>query len=150
MEDKPNKIDIPDSIESYTLTLFWGLTMKQIVLMFIATLLIGFGIFNIVSGNYVMLLVLLTMTALTLLGMVEIKGRNFYRYLMFIFAYYTTKPKVLIYHHYSISGRSRNEQKQLVYEQESNYKLFIIILIAVCTGVILLIATGIHLYHVAH
>lgn len=150
MEDKQTKIDIPDSIESYTVTLFWGLTMKQVVLMFIATLFIGFAIFNIVARNYFTALFMIIMSSLTLLDMVEIKGRTFYRYLLFIFIYYTTKPRVLIYHHFQISGKNRLSQKQLIYEQENNSKLFIIIFCAVIVGIIALILTGIHLYHVAH
>lgn len=150
MEDKQTKIDIPDSIESYTVTLFWGLTMKQVVLMFIATLFIGFAIFNIVARNYFTVMLMLIMSSLTLLEMVEIKGRTFYRYLLFVFMYYATKPRVLIYHHFQISGKNRLSQKQLIYEQENNFKLFIIIFCAVIVGVIALILTGIHLYHVAH
>ena len=150
MEDKQTKIDIPDSIESYTVTLFWGLTMKQVVLMFIATLFIGFAIFNIVARNYFTVMLMLIMSSLTLLEMVEIKGRTFYRYLLFVFMYYATKPRVLIYHHFQISGKNRLSQKQLIYEQENNFKLFIIIFCAVIVGVIALILTVIHLYHVAH
>ncbi len=150
MEDKQAKIDIPDSIESYSVTLFWGLTMKQIVLMFIATLFVGFGMFSVVAKNYPTLLLMLVMTGLTMLGMVEVKDRNFYRYLLFIFSYYKTKPRVLIYHHYSSSGLPHIKQKQLVYEQESNYKLLIIIVIAILIGLILLALISIYLYHVAH
>lgn len=150
MDDKQTKIDIPDSIESYSVTLFWGLTIKQIVLMFVATLFVGFGVFAVVAKNYTTLLLMLVMASLTMLGMVEVKGRNFFRYLLFIFSYYKTKPRVLIYHHYQISGRLPIQKKQLVYQKENNKKLLVIMFISLIVGIIVLILTGTYLYHVAH
>lgn len=150
MDDKQTKIDIPDSIESYSVTLFWGLTIKQIVLMFVATLFVGFGVFSIVARNYATLLLMLIMASLTMLGMVEVKGRNFFRYLLFIFTYYKAKPRVLIYHHYQISGQVQIQKRQLVYQKENNNKLLVIMFISLIVGIIVLVLTGIHLYHVAH
>lgn len=148
--DKQSKIDIPDSIESYSVTLFWGLTMKQVVLVFIATLFTGLAVFSLVSKNYLPTLGMLSMAALTLLAMVEVKGRNFYRYIAFIIAYYRSKPKVLIYNHYSTSGMATIKAKQLVYQQESNYKLFIILATSILLGIAILLLISIYLYHVVH
>ncbi|MFA5991651.1 MAG: PrgI family protein [Candidatus Doudnabacteria bacterium] len=148
--DKQSKIDIPESIEGYTVTLFWGLTVKQIILVFIATLFLGFGIFNLVSRRYVAMLGMFVMTSLSLLGIVELRGRNFYRHLMFIFSYYKNKPRVLIYNHYSASGTAAVQAKQLVYQKENNTKIFIIIFVALALGFLLLILIGEYLYHVIH
>lgn len=148
--DKQSKIDIPESIEGYTVTLFWGLTVKQIILVFIATLFLGFGIFNLVSRRYVAMLGMFVMTSLSLLGIVELRGRNFYRHLMFIFSYYKNKPRVLIYNHYSASGTATVQAKQLVYQKENNTKIFIIIFVAIALGFLLLILIGEYLYHVIH
>ncbi len=146
--DKELKIDIPESIEGYTITLFWGLTIKQIILVFAATLFVGFGIFSLVGRNFLSTLFMLIMATLCLLGMVSIRGRNFYRYILFIISYYKHKPRVLIYNHYSASGAPRQQAKQLVYQQENNNKILIIISIAICCGLALLVFIGIHLYHV--
>ncbi|HEX9503347.1 MAG TPA: PrgI family protein [Patescibacteria group bacterium] len=149
-EEKPSKIDIPESIESYRVTLFWGLTIKQIVLIFAATLFVGFGVFSLFSGDYFTMLGMLVMTSLILLGIVEIKGRNFYRYLLFIFSYYKTKPRVLIYNHYSTSGIATIQAKQLVYQKENNNKIFIIIFVFLIFSLLLLTLIGVNLYHVIH
>ncbi len=149
-EDKQSKIDIPESIEGYTVTLFWGLTIKQIVLVFIATLFVGFAIFSLVSGKILTTLLMLLMTGLSLLAMVEIKGRNFYRYLLFIFSYYKSKPRVLIYNHYSSSGMATIKATQLVYQKEDNNRIFIIIFAGMILGLALLSLIGIYLYHVIH
>ncbi len=148
--DKQSKIDIPESIEGYTVTLFWGLTVKQIILVFIATLFLGFGIFNLVSRRYAAMLGMFVMTSLSLLGIVELRGRNFYRHLMFIFSYYKNKRRVLIYNHYSASGTSAVQAKQLVYQKENNTKIFIIIFAVLALGFLLLILIGEYLYHVIH
>lgn len=147
-QDKQLKIDIPESVEGYTVTLFWGLTIKQIILVFIACLFVGFAIFSLASGNYMAVLGMLIMAGLSLLGMTSIRGRNFYRYILFIISYYKRKPRVLIYNHYSASGATEARTKQLVYHQENNNKLFIIISIAVCFGVVALVFIGIHISHV--
>src|SRR5665213_3242530 len=99
--DNQSKIDIPESIEGYKVTLFWGLTIKQVILVFIATLFVGFGVFCLVSHRLIAALCMGTMAALSLLAMAEVRGRNFYRHIWFIISYYKTKPQVLIYHHYS-------------------------------------------------
>jgi len=149
-EDKQTKIDIPDSIEGYKLTLFWGLTATQIVLVFIATLFTGFGIFALVSKHFATTAFMLIVTGLALLGIVEIRGRNFYHHLLFIFSYFKSKPRVLIYNHYSVSGDVHEQNKQLVYEQTSNTKTFITIFVALAIGLILLILIGVYIYHVIH
>lgn len=147
-DDKQLKIDIPESIDAYKVTLFWGMTVKQIVLVFIATLFVGFGIFAVVSKNYLAALGMFTMTTLCLLGIAEIKGRNFYRYLYFIFSYYKSKPRVLIYNHYSASGTATVQSKQLVYQEENNTKLFVLIFSFIGFGLLILSLIGVYLYHV--
>ena len=149
-EDKQSKIDIPDSIEGYRVTLFWGLTIKQIVLVFIAVLFVGFGVFSIVNNKQITAVAMFAMAALSLLAMAEIRGRNFYRHLYFIFSYYKTKPQVLIYHHYSTSGNSNAQAKQLVYQKQNNNKIFIIILLGLGFGLLLLVLVGEYIYHVVH
>jgi len=149
-EDKKTNIDIPESIEGYKLTLFWGLTIKQIILVFIATLFVGFGIFTLVSKQVITSIVMFFVTALALLGIVELRGRNFYRHLLFILSYYQTKPRVLIYNHFSTSGDAREQNKHLIYEQTSNTKTFVSILIALGIGLILLILIALYIYHVVH
>jgi hypothetical protein len=149
-ENKQFKIDIPESIEGYKVTLFWGLTIKQIVLVFIATLFVGFSIFSLVARNFLNALGLLLVAVLALIGIAEIRGRNVYRYLLFIAAYYKTKPRVLIYHHYAVSAVQAAEAKHLVYEKESNTKLLIIIGIALILGLLLLLLIGFYLFHVIH
>ena len=149
-EDKQTKIDIPESIEGYKVTLFWGLTTTQVILVFIATLFAGFGVFAIVSKRFIAMIFMFFITGLALLGIVEIRGRNFYRHLLFILSYYKTKPRVLIYNHYSVSGDAREQNKHLIYEQTNNTKTFTSIFIAIGVGVILLIFIGIYIYHVIH
>lgn len=149
-EDKQTKIDIPESIESYKVTLFWGLTITQIILVFIATLFTGFAIFSLASRHFIAAPGLLLVTGFSLLGIVEIRGRNFYRHILFIVSYYQRKPRVLIYNHYATSGTATAQAKQLVYQKESNTKTFIIIFIAIAFGLILLILIGLYLYHVLH
>jgi hypothetical protein len=82
--------------------------------------------------------------------MAEVRGRNFYRHLFFIFSYYKTKPQVLIYHHLAASGSAAVWGKQLIYQKESNRKVFIIIFAALALGLILLGLIGIYFYHVTH
>lgn len=147
-EDKQYKIDIPESVEGYTVTLFWGLTVKQIILVFIATLFVGFGVFSLVANNYITMLGMFLMSCLSLLGIVQIRGRNFYRHILFIFSYYKNKPRVLIYNHYSASGTATVQARQLVYQQENNTKIFIIIFVAVGVGLLLLILISLYLHHV--
>lgn len=149
-EDKQSKIDIPDSIEGYRVTLFWGLTITQIVLVFIATLFVGFGVFSLVSHRSLTALGMFIMAAASLMAMLEIRGRNFYRHLLFIFSYYRTKPQVLIYHHFSASGNISSQAKQLVYQKQSNSKIFIIIFLALGFGLALLVLVGEYIYHVIH
>jgi PrgI family protein len=149
-EDKQSKIDIPESIEGYTVTLFWGLTIKQIILVFVATLFLGFGIFSLISRHYSAMLGMLAMVALSLLGIVEIRGRNFYEHLLFIFSYYKNKPRVLVYSHYSASGTAAVHTKQLVYQKDNDTKIFILIFAALALGLLILIFTGEYLYHVIH
>lgn len=149
-ENKQFKIDIPESIEGYKVTLFWGLTIKQIVLVFIATLFVGFSIFSIVARNFLNALGLLLVAMLALIGIVEIRGRNIYRYLLFIAGYYKTKPRVLIYHHYAVSAVQATEAKHLIYEKENNAKLLIAIVIALVFGLVLLLLIGFYLFYVTH
>lgn len=149
-EDKQTKIDIPESIDTYKVTLFWGLTITQIVLVFIATLFTGFGIFSLVSRNYLGVLPMFLVTSLALLGIVEIRGRNVYRHVLFILSYYKTKPRVLIYNHYATSGVATLQAKQLVYQKESNTKIFVMIFASLLIGLLLLLLISIHLYHVIH
>ncbi len=149
-DDKKTKIDIPESIEGYRLTLFWGLTTKQIILVFIATLFTGFGIFSLVSKQVITSVFMFLVTGFALLGIVELRGRNFYRHILFILSYYKTQPRVLIYNHYSASGDAREQNRQLIYNQGSNTKTFAGILIALSVGLILLILIAIYIYHVIH
>ncbi len=149
-EDKQIRVDIPDSIDSYKLTLFWGLTLGQIMLLFIATLLIGFGILSIFTKRFFIVPLMFVLAGLTILGIVEIRGRNFYRHILFIVSYYKSKPKVLIYNHYAVSGLAAIQLKQLVYQKENNTKLFIIIGVSIVIGVIVLILTAYYLYYVLH
>lgn len=149
-EEKRTTIDIPESIEGYTVTLFWGLTIKQIVLIFFATLFVGFGIFSLVSKNFLTMTLMFVMTGLMLLGIVQIRGRNFYRYILFVLAYYQHKPRVLIYNHYATSGIAALQAKQLVYQRENHTKTFIMIGGAIFVGLVLLILVALYLYHVTH
>ena len=149
-EDKQTKIDIPESIEGYKVTLFWGLTAMQIILVFMATLFAGFGIFSIASKRFTAMTFMFLITGLMLLGIIEIRGRNFYRHILFIVSYYKTQTRVLIYNHYSASGDAREQNKHLIYEQTNNTKTFVGILIAIVIGLILLILISIYIYHVIH
>lgn len=149
-EDKQIRVDIPDSIDSYKLTLFWGLTLGQIMLLFIATLLIGFGILSIFTKRFLVVPLMFVLAGFTILGIVEIRGRNFYRHILFIVSYYKSKPKVLIYNHYAVSGLATIQLKQLIYQKENNTKLFIIIGVSIVIGVIVLILTAYYLYYVLH
>jgi hypothetical protein len=149
-DDKLTKIDIPESIESYKVTLFWGLTITQIILVFIATLFTGFGILGLVSKHFLTMTTMLLITALALLGIVEIRGRNFYRHILFILSYYKSKPKVLIYNHYATSGTAALQAKQLVYQKDDNTKTFILILAGLAVGLLLLAFIALYLYHVIH
>lgn len=146
--DEHNKIDIPESVDAYKITLFWGLTILHVVLVFTATLFIGFGIFNVVSKSLLTALFMFVMAAFVLLGIVEIRGRNFYRHLAFMFSYYASKPRVLIYHHHEASAGAAN--KQLVFEPENNKNMLLLIAGAVTLGIILLLLTAYYLLHVAH
>ncbi len=149
-EDKQFKIDIPESIEGYKVTLFWGLGLKQVILVFVATLCLGLAVFNLASGHFFITVATFIMTVLTLLAIVEIRGRNFYRHILFIFSYYKNKPKVLIYNHYSSSGSAEAQIKQLVFQKDNHTKTFIIIFISLALGLLLLILVGVYIYHVTH
>jgi hypothetical protein len=143
----PSKIDIPESIEGYKVTLFWGLGIKEVILVFIAILLVGFGTFCLVSHRIIAALGLTVLAGLVLLNLAEVRGRNFYKHLWFIFSYYKTKPQVLIYHHLATSGSSAISDKQLVYQKDNNSKIFIIIFVALVSGLLLL---GLALEYIHH
>jgi hypothetical protein len=149
-EEKQIKIDIPESVEGYKLTLFWGLTVIQIISVFVATLFTGFGVFAMVSKHFAGMIAMFGATGLILLGIVEIRGRGFYRHILFMLSYYQNKPRVFIYNHYSASGAAKEQGKQLVYTQDSNRKTFITIFAALGVGLILLILIGFYLYHTVH
>ena len=147
-DEKQTKIDIPESIEGYRLTIFWGLTVTQIVLVFIATLFTGFGVFALASQRFISMVVMFVITGLVLLGIIEIRGRGIYSHIAFIVSYYKTKPRVFIYNHYSASGSAQEQGKHLIYNQDNNRKTFITIFVALGIGLILLILIGIFLYRV--
>ena len=149
-QDKQFKIDIPESVEGYKVTLFWGLGLKQIILVFGATLFLGFGVFNLATRNFTVTAGTVVMALLLLLGIVEIRGRNFYRHLLFIFSYYKNKPRVLIYNHYSSSGALNSQAKQLVFQKDNHTKTFIAIFIFITLGLLLLTLVGVYIYHVIH
>ena len=149
-EEKQITLDIPESIDRYKVTLFWGLTVIQIILVFLAVLFTGFAIFSIVLKHFLTMSLMLLMTGLSLLGIVEVRGRNFYRYILFIISYYQRKPRVLVYHHYATSGAAAIQAKQLVYQQEKNTKVFILIFLALAIGLALLIGIGLYLGYVLH
>ncbi|OGM97917.1 MAG: hypothetical protein A2817_01760 [Candidatus Yanofskybacteria bacterium RIFCSPHIGHO2_01_FULL_39_8b] len=148
--EKQTKIDIPESVEGYKLTLFWGLTVIQIVLVFIATLFTGFGVFALFAKQFVSTAAMFAVAGLILLAIVEIRGRSFYSHILFIISYYRTKPRVFIYHHYSASGSAKEQGKQLIFQQDNNQKTFITIFISLGIGVVLLILIGVYIYHVLH
>ena len=149
-EDTQMKVDIPESIDSYKLTLFWSLTLGQIILLFITTLLIGFGILSVFTKKFLAVPLMFILAGLTILGIIEIRGRNFYRHVLFIVSYYKSKPKVLIYNHYAVSGLATIQLKQLIYQKESNTKVFFIIGMCIAIGIILLIGIAYYLYYVLH
>lgn len=149
-DEQQIKVDIPESIEGYKLTLFWGLTAAQIILVFIATLFTGFGVFALAAHRLVSMIILWCIAGLALLGIVEFRGRGFYRHLLFIISYYKNNPRVFIYHHYSASGAHHEHTKHLIYEQDTNQKTFVTIFIALGAGFILLILIGVYLYYVLH
>lgn len=149
-DEKQTKIDIPESVEGYKLTLFWGLTVTQVILVFIATLFTGFGVFALASKRFVSMTAMFFVTGLILLGIVEIRGRGFYNHILFIVSYYRSKPRVFIYNHYSASGAAKEQGKQLIFQQGNNQKTFVTIFITIGVGLILLILVGIYLYHVVH
>ncbi len=149
-DDKQTKIDIPESVESYKLTLFWGLTVIQIILVFVATLFTGFGVFALVSKRFVSMTLMFSVTGLILLGIIEIRGRTFYKHLLFIYSYYHSMPRVFIYNHYSASGAAKEQGKQLIFTQDNNQKTFVTIFVALGIGLILLILIGFYLYHIVH
>lgn len=149
-DEKQTKIDIPESVEGYKLTLFWGLTVTQIVLVFTAILFTGFGVFALVSKRFLGMTIMFFLTGLILLGIVEIRGRGFYRHILFIFSYYQNKPRVFIYNHYSASGAAKEQGKQLIFQQDNNQKMFITIFVTLGVGILLLILIGLYLYHVVH
>lgn len=146
--EKQITLDIPESIDRYKVTLFWGLTTMQIILVFLAVLFTGFAIFSVVLKHFLTMSFMILMTGLALLGIVEIRGRNFYRYILFIVSYYQHKPRVLIYHHYAASGVAAVQAKQLIYEREKDTKIFIMIIAAVSIGLALLVALGFYLHYV--
>ncbi len=137
-EEKQMKINIPESIDTYKVTLFWGLTITQVIRVFIATLFTGFGLVSGSARNYITMLGMFLISVGALLGIVEIRGRNFYRYILFIVSYYKSKPRVLIYHHYAASGIASIQARQLVGQKEDNARIFIGIFIALAIGLILL------------
>lgn len=149
-EEKHLTLDIPESIDRYKVTLFWGLTVTQIILVFLAILFTGFAIFSVVLKHYLTAFLMVVMVGLSLLGIVEIRGRNFYRYILFILSYYENKPRVLIYHHYATSGAAAVQAKQLVYQKEKNTKIFVMIFVALFIGLVLLVGIGIYLFYVLH
>ena len=149
-EDRKTKVDIPESIEGYKVTLFWGLNIIQLILVFAATMLSGFAIVGAVSRSIITTIGLFFMAGLSLLGIVEVRGRNFYRHLAFIFSYYKNKPRVFIYDHHVQSGRASVQARQLVYEKEDNTKTLVLIAASLVVGVILLVLISIYIYHVIH
>jgi hypothetical protein len=149
-DEKHFTLDIPESIDRYKVTLFWGLTVTQIVLVFLAILFTGFTIFSVVLKHYLTAILMLVMVGLSLLGIVEVRGRNFYRYILFILSYYQHKPRVLIYCHYATSGVAAVQAKQLVYQKEKNTKIFVLIFLSVFVGIGLLIGVGLYLSYVLH
>jgi hypothetical protein len=149
-DEKEMKIDIPESIEGYRLTLFWGLTIIQIILVFIAILFIGFAVFNGVLRKFALMGMMFVIAGLSLLGILEIRGRNLYRHIMFIVRYYTTKPRVLIYKHYAASGIAVEQAKIRALQKDNNTKTFIFVIGALVIGVTLLVLISIYLYHVLH
>ncbi len=148
--DKQTKIDIPESIDRYEVTLFWGLSIWHVVLVFAATLFVAFAIYSLIAKNVITSVGMVALSAACLLGIIEIRGRNFYRHLVFILAYYRRKPRVLIYHHASVSGLAREQAKQLVFEKEDNTRMFALIISGVVGGVLLLILITIYLFYVIH
>lgn len=149
-DEKQTKIDIPESVEGYKLTLFWGLTVTQIILVFVAMLFTGFGVFALASKHFMSMTAMFLITGLILLGIVEIRGRGFYNHILFIVSYYRSKPRVFIYNHYSASGSAKEQGKQLIFQQDNNQKTYITIFVALGIGLILLILIGIYLYRVVH
>ena len=149
-DDKQNKIDIPDSIDRYRLTLFWGLTIMQVILVFLSTLCIGFAIFSIVSHRVITTIGMFLLAGVVFLGLFEIRGRNVYRHFLFLIAYYIHRPRVLIYHHDAASGAATVQAKQLVYQQEDNTKTFVFVLIAIAIGLTLLFFISRYVYHIIH
>lgn len=149
-DDKEMKIDIPESIEGYRLTLFWGLTIIQIILVFIAILFIGFGVFNGVLRKFIMMVMMFLVSAAALLGILEIRGRNFYRHIAFIVRYYSSKPRVLIYNHVAASGMAVAQARIYALQKNNNTRTFIFIIVALGVGVTLLILIGMYLYYVLH
>jgi len=147
-DEKQTKIDIPESVEGYKLTLFWGLTVAQIVLVFIATLFTGFGVFALASKHFAGMVAMFLVAGLVLLAVVEVRGRGFYRHLAFIASYYRSKPRVFIYNHYSASGRAKEQGKQLIFQRDNNQKTFVTIFAALGVGIVLMILIGVYLFHV--
>jgi hypothetical protein len=149
-EDRKTKINIPESIEGYKVTLFWGLNIVELILIFAATLLFGFAIMGAVSRNIVTSIGLIFLSASSLLGIVKVRGRNFYLHLAFVFSYYKNKPRVLIYHHHAGSGRASVQARELLCFKEDDTKTYIFIIGGVAVGIILLILIIIYIYHVIH
>ncbi len=149
-EEKQFRIDIPESIEGYKVTLFWGLGLKQIVLLFISLLFIGFGVYSLAARHVMSALFMFFVGDLSLLGILEIQGRNFYYHLLFIFLYYQSKPQALIYSQQSFSAKSEQTPKQLVYEKSNNNKLFVLIILGLIFGLILFSLTIYYISHVIH
>ncbi len=149
-EDKQTKIDIPESIDAYQVTLFWGLTILQVVLVFVATLFIGFAIYSALAKNVFAAIGMFLLASISLLGMVEIRGRNLFRHAAFILAYYRREPRVRTYHHAVVSGLAAEHMKQLVFDKEDNSKTLIWIVLGVVLGLVLLLLTAYYLFHVTH
>jgi hypothetical protein len=119
-------------------------------LVFAAILFAGFAVFNLLAKHLLPGLIMFLASGLALLGITEIRGRNFYRHLLFVFSYYRRKPIVLIYNHYPASGALAVQAKQLVYQKPNNTKILLLIFLSIAFGLILLILIGIYLYHVIH
>ena len=149
-DDKQTKIDIPESIDGYTVTLFWGLTIVQIVLLFLASLFVGFGIFGIVAKQIFSSIGLFLLAGAFFLGIAKIRGRNFYRHIAFIIGYYRTKPRVLIYHHYAPTVHQASHAKGLVAQTGDHRKTYLFIIIALVIGILLIPLIIFYLYYVTH
>ena len=146
--EKLSKIDIPESLDSYKVTLFWGLGLKQVIIVFLATLLAGLGIFDLASHNLLTSFGVFMLSTLTLLALIEIRGRNFYRFVFFVFRYFKSKPRTLIYQH---RNPTRDNFEEGLFEQkQKNKKTFMLIFLFLVLGFLALILIGTYIYYVVH